>query len=207
VSSSRASACSDFGYGTVGHIRLLASLGCDAHGVDVEPVFGPLYSQPGDQGVFRAWTATRRRITLHCGGGRRALDRPRHRREYDIITSKNTLNAATSIFRPADSRTLVRLGWTMARISATSSTPSTRRPLPHLQPLPAQALGHKPYIPWADGSAPFRDRFWNSGFEVIEFDQRNRTSALDYCGSGITDGKSPRRPARIVRVYTLCRKP
>jgi len=42
----------DFGYGTVGHLRLLASLGADMVGVEVDPLLRALYSAPGDQGAI-----------------------------------------------------------------------------------------------------------------------------------------------------------
>src|SRR5262245_30141676 len=41
----------DFGYGGIGHLRLLASLGANVVGVDVDPLLPVLYSQPGDQGA------------------------------------------------------------------------------------------------------------------------------------------------------------
>ena len=40
----------DFGYGTVGQLRLMATLGADAIGVDVNPLLPALYSGPADQG-------------------------------------------------------------------------------------------------------------------------------------------------------------
>jgi hypothetical protein len=44
----------DFGYGTVGHLRLLATLGAEVVGVEVDPMLRALYSQPGDQGKVGA---------------------------------------------------------------------------------------------------------------------------------------------------------
>jgi SAM-dependent methyltransferase len=40
----------DFGYGTIGHLRLMAANGARVTGVDVDPVLRALYSQPEDQG-------------------------------------------------------------------------------------------------------------------------------------------------------------
>ena len=37
----------DFGYGTIGHLRLLASLGAEVVGVEVDPLLPALYSEPG----------------------------------------------------------------------------------------------------------------------------------------------------------------
>src|ERR1019366_1049484 len=42
----------DFGYGTVGQLRLMATLGADVIGVDVDPLLPALYSGPADQGAI-----------------------------------------------------------------------------------------------------------------------------------------------------------
>ena len=38
----------DFGHGYIGHLRLLATMGVDATGVDVDPLLTALYGEPGD---------------------------------------------------------------------------------------------------------------------------------------------------------------
>ena len=204
----------DFGYGTVGHVRLLAALGCDAHGVDVEPVFGPLYSQPGDQGdVPGVSGAPTGWITLHCGRwpAERAVVREIGG-GYDIITSKNTLKRGyIHPSRPADPRTLVRLGvddGTYLRNVFDSLKPGGVFLIYNL--CPAQAPADKPYIPWADGQCPFpRSLLEHSGFEVIEFDHEDRTIALDcWMALGINDGKSREETGKdLFAWYTLCRRP
>ena len=50
----------DFGCGTLGHLRLLASLGADATGIDVDPLLRALYSEPGDQGEVTRRGGSRR---------------------------------------------------------------------------------------------------------------------------------------------------
>ena len=37
----------DFGYGTAGHLRLLAGLGAEVTGIEVDPLLRALYSEPG----------------------------------------------------------------------------------------------------------------------------------------------------------------
>ena len=54
----------DYGYGTVGHLRVLAGCGAAATGVDVDPIRG-LYSRPGDQG----------RIEPRCPAGTQGASR------------------------------------------------------------------------------------------------------------------------------------
>src|SRR5262249_31124204 len=41
----------DFGYGGIGHLRLLASLGCDAVGVDVDPLLHAFYRDTDQGGI------------------------------------------------------------------------------------------------------------------------------------------------------------
>ena len=86
----------DFGFGTIGQLRALASLGADASGVEVDALLKAIYSAPGDTGSvprcaaagkgaggrvalvfgqFPADVATTRQV----GGG------------YDVFVSKNTL--------------------------------------------------------------------------------------------------------------------
>jgi SAM-dependent methyltransferase len=204
----------DFGYGTIGHIRLLASLGCDAHGVDVEPVFQALYAQPQDQGEVPGINGAHPgRITLH--GGRWPAERSIVRdvgNRYDIITSKNTLKRGyIHPARPADPRTLVHLGvddGTFLRNVYDALNPGGVFLIYNLSP--AQAPSDKPYIPWADGQCPFpRELLERSGFQVIEFDHEDREPALDYwMALGFNQGKSREETAKDLFVwYTLCRKP
>ena len=57
----------DFGYGTIGHLRLLAGLGADVTGVDVDPLLPALYSRPEDQGVIKNARGRDGRIRLIDG--------------------------------------------------------------------------------------------------------------------------------------------
>src|SRR5262245_46407423 len=42
----------DFGYGTIGHLRMMASRGADVFGLDVDPFLTALYREPTDIGVI-----------------------------------------------------------------------------------------------------------------------------------------------------------
>jgi hypothetical protein len=203
----------DFGYGTVGHIRLLASMGCEAHGVDVEPVFGALYSRPEDQGEAPSSDhGPAGRIALHCGRwpAERAIVRDVGA-GYDFITSKNTLKRGyIHPARPADPRTLVRLGvddGTFLRHIHDALNPDGLFIIYNL--CPAQAPADKPYIPWADGQCPFsRESLERAGFEIVEFDREDREAALDYwMALGINQSKSREETgADLFAWYTVCRK-
>src|SRR5581483_4236632 len=77
----------DFGYGTIGHLRLLATLGAHVTGVDVDPLLPALYGAPGDRGAIGAGSIALvngffprdPQVRAAVGGG------------YDLIVSKNTL--------------------------------------------------------------------------------------------------------------------
>ena len=82
----------DFGYGTIGHLRLLASLGADAVGVDVDSFLVALYSQPGDQGAVDRPNGPNGSVTLVDGRWPSAQNVVTAvGAGYDLFTSKNTL--------------------------------------------------------------------------------------------------------------------
>ena len=165
----------DFGCGTLGHLRLLASLGADATGIDVDPVLRALYSKPGDQGGVQGASGHAGRVRLvtgqwpasdsiraEVGGG------------YNLILSKNTLkNGYLHPAQPVNPRMLVHLGVSDSAFVAElyrALKPGGRVLIYNLCPAPA-APG-QPYIPWADGRCPFAQAMWRqAGFEVVRFDE------------------------------------
>jgi SAM-dependent methyltransferase len=178
----------DFGCGTLGHLRLLASLGADAVGLDVDPLLPALYSQPGDQGeihvenrgenrgdqatgrlrlVTGQWPASDA-IVREVGGG------------YDLFLSKNTLkNGYLHPAEKVDPRMLVHLGVSdsayLAQLARTVR-PGGRVMIYNLCPAPAPP--GKPYIPWADGYCPFPRKAWErAGFRVVVFDRDDTPAA------------------------------
>ena len=159
----------DFGYGTAGHLRLMASLGADVVGVEVDPVLRVLYSQPGDQGkvgkgklklVDGQWPATDE-VRDAAGKG------------FDVILSKNTLKRGyIHPERPANPRMLVHLGVDdstyVARLHD-ALKPGGYALIYNLSPAPSKP--DQPYQPWSDGRCPFeRGLLERAGFEVLEYD-------------------------------------
>ncbi len=176
VRTARGWRVADFGCGTLGALRLLASGGADATGIDVDPVLRALYSEPGDQGavgdgrvrlVTGFWPGSDS-VAREVGGG------------YDLFLSKNTLKRG--YIHPAetvDPRMLVHLGvddsafvaavWTMLK-------PGGRALIYNLSPAPAPP--GKPYIPWADGRCAFDREVWERrGFRVVAFDADDGAAA------------------------------
>lgn len=172
----------DIGYGTVGHLRLLAGLGTDATGIDVDPFLAALYTQPGDTGeVAGSAGGAPGRVTLvHGSWPGDAAVRDRVGWGHHVILSKNTLKRGyIHPEREADPRSLISLGVSDEQYVA--ALHEALRPggvvlIYNLCPAPAPP--DKPYIPWADGRCPFSRETWeNAGFEVLAFDERDDAPA------------------------------
>jgi SAM-dependent methyltransferase len=159
----------DFGYGYVGHLRMLATMGFDVTGVDVDPLLPALYDQPSDQGAigggklrlldgkFPADPA----IVSAVGGG------------YDLIVSKNVLKRGyIHPDRPADDKKLIHLGASDEQVLAAfhdALAPGGRMLVYNICPAPTPP--DKPFVPWSDGRSPWTKEEWEAaGFEVVAFD-------------------------------------
>lgn len=164
----------DFGYGTVGHLRLMATLGADATGVDVDSFLTALYHRPEDQGDVTGRDGKHGRVRLVQGqwpadeATKAAVGDG-----YDLFLSKNTLkNGYLHPERPVNPRMLVHLGVeneAFVRAVFQVLKPGGRLMIYNLCPAPAPP--DKPYIPWADGRCPFPKTMWESaGFRVVAFD-------------------------------------
>jgi SAM-dependent methyltransferase len=203
----------DFGYGTIGHLRMLAGLGAEVVGVDVDPLFPALYGEPGDQGpvtgtpkgagmiklVHGRWPAELA-VNLAIGAS------------YDLIISKNTLkNGYIHPAEPVDERKLVKLGVdddTFVRALFSALKPGGRVLIYNLCPAPAPP--GKPYIPWADGRSPFSKDMWGkAGFKVLAFDVDDSTAARAMARTLRWDkGESPMDVENdLFALYTLVEKP
>lgn len=171
----------DFGYGTIGHLRLLASLGADVHGIEVDKLLEIYYSEPGDKGSIAGPRGQLGTITLHTGRWPAedaivsAVDGG-----YDLFISKNTLkNGYIHPAQPVDPRRLVQLGVSdtaFVRAIHAMLKPGGLALIYNLSPAPAPP--DKPYIPWADGTCPFPIALWESqGFKVVKFDEDDSIAA------------------------------
>lgn len=204
-SDARNKKIADFGYGTIGHLRLLASLGADVHGIEVDPLLRSLYSP--DVGA-----AGRGKIALHhgqwpaeaplaaeVGGG------------YDLFLSKNTLkHGYIHPAEPVNPRMLVHLGVDDSAYVAALARAVKPRGLVMIYNLcPAPAAPGKSYIPWADGRCPFeRSLLERAGFEVLAFDRDDSPAARQMAHAlGWDAGDQPMDLERdLFATYTLLRR-
>jgi hypothetical protein len=184
----------DYGYGYVTHLKMLASLGADAHGVDADPLLPVLYAQEKD-------------VTLH--GGRFPEDVALTKTigtGYGLFLSKNTLKMGFVHPSQPHDRTL------KLKVSDDEYLHAVAELLaPHGLALvynlyPAQ----KPdYIPWAEGKTPFTREAWErAGFEVLDFDRDDTPRAREIAKAlGWDKGEDATDLDRdLFATYTLARK-
>ena len=203
----------DFGYGAIGHLRLLATLGADAVGAEVQPVFRALYSFPGDQGEVQAEHGGIGRVKLVHGRwpGDKTV-REAVGGGFDLIVSKNVLKRGyVHPEREADPRQLIDLGVDDAAfVKALYEALSPGGLIMIYNFSPAQAQEDQAYIPWADGRCPFdRSLLKRAGFEIIAFDETDHEAAYDFWFAlDLTAGASRDELAKnLFAHYTLLRKP
>lgn len=211
----------DFGYGSIGQLRLMAAQLADVVGVDVDPLLRAYYRQcderyftsgvdapqllevdvfprPGSvRLVDGRWPADSETVT-RVGGG------------YDLFLSKNTLKRGyIHPEREADPRMLIDLGVSDERYLAKLFeilNPGGWVMIYNLCPAPAPA--DKPYIPWADGRCPFtQEAIRAAGFEVVEFDRDDSEQARRMGDLLGWDDSGMNLKDDLFAWYTLLRKP
>lgn len=204
----------DFGYGTIGHLRLWASCGAEVVGVEVDPTTEALYSLPGDIGVIKGVSgAPDGRIKLatgHWPGDQATRDVVQG--GYDIIISKNTLKRGyIHPAEPVDKRMLVDLGVSDAEFVAAvyaALRPGGRFLIYNICPAPSPP--GKPYIPWSDGRCPFeKELLVERGFRIEAFDRDDSENVRKMAeGLGWNRGPSPMDLENdLFAHYTLLTKP
>jgi hypothetical protein len=204
----------DYGYGYIGHLRMLAAIGAEAHGVDVNPVLRALYSRPEDTGTVAGRAGgPAGKVVLHHG---RFPEQPDLTAEigsgYHVFLSKNTLKLGyVHPAQPVDpSMTLqlyvkdaeyVRAVWQLL-------APGGYVLIYNL--YPAQKPPGEGYLPWADGQSPFPRAVWvEAGFEILAFDQDDSARARQYARAlGWDQGEEKMDLENdLFALYTLVRKP
>jgi SAM-dependent methyltransferase len=158
----------DFGYGSIGHLRMLALSGMSVTAVDVDPLLLEMYKDASGplgkgsvqllNGKFPAEAA----LVEKAGEG------------YDLFISKNTLKRGYihPAREPASPKHVIDLGVTdevyLAQV-AKMLKPGGFFVMYNL--CPPKAPADKPYIPWADGECPFtKEQLAAAGFEVLAYD-------------------------------------
>ncbi len=217
----------DFGYGTIGQLRLMASLGCLATGVDVDSKLAMLYREPGDQGsvppskasaaaragavrpVTGRWPAESAAIEAVRAAGNAAPGADSAAPGFDLITSKNTLKMGyIHPSREAEKRLLVDLGvddQTFVKAVFDALTPGGLFVIYNLSPRLSR--DDEPYRPWSDGRCPFpRELLERAGFQVLAFDQDDNEAARAIFTTLEYPVKNAAGEDDLFALYTIARK-
>ena len=195
----------DFGYGNLGQLLMLAPLGVDVHGIEIDALLplstGMLVGRvgKGQLALHQGYFASDARLVKEVGGG------------FDLFISKNTLKRGyVHPAEPKDAKGQIELGLDDSKWLALVF--SMLKPGGYFfiyNLAPAQA---KPYLPMADGRCPWsRELLTAAGFEVIAFDADDAMKARqmghllewDKSDSGLTEDLKK----SLFASYTLVRRP
>ena len=201
----------DFGFGSIGQLRALASIGANATGIEVDPLLQVIYAgEPGPvarcavagagrdgsiQLVFGQFPADPA-VVKQVGGG------------YDVFVSKNTLkHGYIHPEREVDPRMLVHLevdDETFVRAVYDVLKPGGYLLIYNLCPAPSTP--DEPYKPWSDGRSPFvREVYERVGFKVLAFDVDD-TPAARAMGKTFEWGTEEELATDLFGTYTLLQK-
>lgn len=206
----------DFGYGTIGHLMLTASMCVDAVGVDIDPLLPRLYKKEREQSSFTCFDSESV-AGLHLIDGRWPSDpaiaqqvsaiRPGG---FDLITSKNTLkNGYVNPPVEISERQRVTLGVSNERFAQAvfeALKPGGFFIIYNLSPRPP-AEG-QPFRPMTDGRSPFsKEMLEKAGFEVLAFDTPDDDAAIRIFTALGYPTKTPSGEQDLFALYTVARRP
>lgn len=173
----------DFGYGSIGHLRLLASMGAHATGVDPDSYLEALYSSRDDQGSVPLAAGRGRAGSLTLVHGfwpKDARTAERVGQGYDLILSKNTLKRGyVKPEKKTDKRQQIDLGVSDDAFLKTvydALNPGGKLVIYNLYPKPPEAKGA--YNPQADARSPWpREQYEKAGLRVLAYDVEDHVAA------------------------------
>ncbi len=206
----------EYGFGSVGQLRLLASCGAEAVGLEVMPLLRAIYAAPGAQGAVEGPGGRRGSVKLVFG---RWPAEPAAALEvgmgFDLVLSKNTLKRGYVAPRfPVDPRQRLDLGVTAEAFLERLREVLAPGGLVLIYNLGSGAAGEGAlYDPSADIESPWtREDYAAHGFEVLAFDEddgegaRACGRALGWFGAGSQGSEDTGDEALSAR-FTLLRRP
>jgi SAM-dependent methyltransferase len=192
----------DFGYGRAGHLRLLASMGADVVGIDVDPILRALYAEPGDQGPVPGFKG--RGGTLRLLDGSFPADSSIWAAvggDYDLILSKNTLKGGHELSQRIRETGIVNLG--------VMDPVFVREIYARLKPG-GWFLIYVLSSPQGNGGCPFPEPMLRAeGFEVLAYDADDSPGAhaMRRAQSHLWDPAAVDSGPTLIGTYTLARRP
>ena len=192
----------DFGYGRIAHLRLLASLGANVVGIDVDPILRALYASPGDQGevpgfegpagtlrLIHGFFPSDKQVAAAVGSG------------YDLILSKNTLKGGHEPAQRKAQSQIINLG-----VSDSLFVEEIYRRLN----AGGFFLMYTLSSPRGNPSCPFPERMLRAaGFEILAYDHDDSPPAMAMLNALRVDrgGAASESTEPVTALYTLLRKP
>ena len=207
-------AVADFGFGSIGHLKLMARCGAQVSGIEVDPLLRELYSFAEDRGTFargkHVKPGDRGEIDLYFGSY------PADQSIVDglgsdnvLFTSKNTLKRGyLKPERDVNPAQLVDLGVTDSVFLQRVNEALADDGIFLIYNLhPAQSPADQPYKPWADGRSPFdREQFEHAGFRVVAFNVDDSLFARALGAALGWDKQGMDLQNDLFATYTLVRK-
>jgi len=194
----------DFGYGSIGHLRLLALSGLDVTAVDVDPLLPSMYADAagplgsGNVRLLNGKFPAEESLVTEAGDG------------YDLFISKNTLKRGYihPAREPASPKHIIELGVTdeaYLQQVAKMLKPGGFFVIYNL--CPPKAPDDKPYIPWADGECPFSEaQLSQAGFEILAYDIVDDKAARELGRLLSWDQMGMNLQTDVVAWYTIAKK-
>lgn len=192
----------DFGYGRIGHLKALASLGATAVGIDVDPQLLALYSEREDQGNVKGAggrVGAVRTVTGWFPGD--SSTRAAIGTGYDLIISKNTLKGGHLPEERARQRRIVDLG--------VNDSVFVRRVAACLKPG-GLFMMYTISGPMGNAGCPFSEELVRvSGFEIVAYDRDDSPGARAMMAAlrGGQESEPSVSDTDVTARYTLLRMP
>jgi hypothetical protein len=197
----------DFGYGNIGQLEALASLGATVTGIEADPVLPLAYAKANRPQLrtLHGFFPSDPQLVKTVGGG------------YDLFISKNTLKRGyihpLRALTAEQEKRQIKLNVTDEGFVSTVAgllNPGGWFFIYNI--TPAESPADKPFVPWTDGHSPFsRETYEKAGFDVVAFDVDDtpavRAMAKAY-GWDLPSGGEPGTDLEhdLFARYTLLRK-
>lgn len=161
----------DLGYGNIGQLAMLARLGADVHGIEVDPLLPLAYADT--VGPITAKDGTKGKVTVHHGffaKDPQLVEAVGTR--FDLFISKNTLKRGYVHPRaPVAEDKRIDVGADDVFLKAVHTLLKPKGLFLIYNLSPAQNPPGKPYKQMADGVCPYsKEQFEKAGFEVLSLD-------------------------------------
>jgi hypothetical protein len=203
----------DFGFGSVGQLRLLAACGADAVGTEVMPMLRAIYAHEGADGPLEGPGGQQGRVTMAFGRWPAEKDvTEKVGTGFDLFVSKNTIKRGY-VAPPVEVDPRQRLDFGVEPDEFLRRLLAAMRPggLVVFYNLGGRPPGEgEPYNPPTDIASPWSKEAYEAlGFEVLAIDVDDSTAARQYAHAlgWDADGRGMVLERDLFASYTVLRRP